>query len=497
MSNYRIGMVGLGVMGRNLLLNIAAHGFPVAGFDIAAAQAESLSAEAAGKEVFATSDLRAFVNALESPRAIIILVPPGKPVDMVLENLRPHLSPNDLVIDSGNSHYTDTERRIAESAGAFAFTGMGISGGEHGARHGASIMFGGTAELYARVEPMLKAVAATVDGDSCVARVGDRSAGHYVKMVHNGIEYGVMQLLAECYDLMHRGLGLSSPEISAIFESWNEGATAAYLVEISAIVLKQKDDRTGGPLVDLILDQARQKGTGRWTSQEAMKHGVPLGTIDVAVSARDLSAYREQRLAASHVITGPSEHIDGDATTYIAALREAFYDTMVIVYAQGMSLLTVASSQYSFHLDLETIARIWRGGCIIRAAVLEKIRAVYNSANELVNPLVAPVLVGEVANNQSDLRSVVAAAGRSGIPAPTMMAALSYFDGYRSSHLPANLIQAMRDYFGAHTYERIDQPGVFHTEWSGPHTSRLQPQMGKQETSSEQSATEGERRQGD
>jgi 6-phosphogluconate dehydrogenase len=470
MSTYRIGMVGLGVMGRNLLLNISTHGFPVAGFDISATQVETLVAESKGREVFATADLNAFVQGLEAPRSIIILVPPGKPVDAVLEQLRSRLGPHDLVIDSGNSHFSDTERRIAEYNGAFAFTGMGISGGEQGARHGASLMFGGTRELYARVEPMLRTVAAVVDGEPCVARVGERSAGHYVKMVHNGIEYGVMELIAECYDLMHRGLGMSNEKIADVFESWNQTYTASYLVEITAIVLRQPDAAGAGSLVDMILDQARQKGTGRWTSQEAMRHGVPLGTIDSAVGARDLSAYREQRLEAARVMGGPDGHIDVEAETFIRSLREAFYDTMVIAYAQGMSLLTIASHEYNYELDLETIAKIWRGGCIIRASLLERIRSVYRSGRDIVNPLIAPELVSEVAENQHDLRSVVAAATVAGIPIPTMMAALSYLDAYRSVRLPANLIQAQRDYFGAHTYERIDQPGSFHTDWSGPAT---------------------------
>ncbi|HVK40177.1 MAG TPA: NADP-dependent phosphogluconate dehydrogenase [Candidatus Kapabacteria bacterium] len=475
MSTYRIGMVGLGVMGRNLLLNISTHGFPVAGFDISPEQTASLIAGAQGREVFATSDLAAFIGALEAPRSIIILVPPGKPVDSVLEQLRPRLGAGDLVIDSGNSHFSDTERRIADTTGAFTFTGMGISGGEQGARHGASMMFGGTRELYARVEPMLAAVAATVDGSPCVARVGERSAGHYVKMVHNGIEYGVMELIAECYDLMRRGLGLTAAEIADVFDGWNRAETASYLVEITAIVLRQPDARTGAPLADMILDQARQKGTGRWTSQEAMRHGVPLGTIDAAVGARDLSAYREQRLEAAQIIGGPDARIEVDRAEFLKSLREAFYDTMVIIYAQGMSLLTVASREYNYDLDLAAIARIWRGGCIIRAALLERIGAIYRSSTDIVNPLIAPELLSEVASNQSDLRSVVATAARAGLPVPTMMAALSYFDAYRSQRLPANLIQAQRDYFGAHTYERIDEAGTFHTDWAGPATAGSTP----------------------
>jgi 6-phosphogluconate dehydrogenase len=461
-----IAMVGLGVMGRNLVLNMADHGFSVVGYDRDESKVAALRKEGQGKKVEAVSSPDDIVAKLSKPRAVMMLVPAGKPVDSVIRDMLPRLEPGDFLIDGGNSHFTDTDLRaktLAEKG--LKFIGVGISGGESGARHGPSMMPGGDAQAYERVRPILEACAAKVNGEPCVTHLGPGSAGHYVKMVHNGIEYGLMQLISETYALMKLGLGLSDDELHEVYKEWNQGELGSFLLEITAQIFCQVDDKTGQRLVDVILDAAKQKGTGMWTSQDAMALQVPTPTIDIAVSMRDLSAMKSEREAASRQAKRPSGKLDGDRKQFIQQLRGAFYASMIMTYAQGMAQLRQASQAYNYGLDPEAIARIWRGGCIIRAAVLEDIRRAFKARRDLPNLLIDAQLGGEVAKRQDDLRSVCRAAAQSGIPAPALMVSLAYFDGYHSSWLPANLIQAQRDCFGAHTYERVDEKGTFHTEW--------------------------------
>ncbi|HXG08551.1 MAG TPA: NADP-dependent phosphogluconate dehydrogenase [Gemmataceae bacterium] len=465
-QGYDLGMVGLGVMGRNLLLNMADHGYAVAGLDTNPDKVQALKTEGAGKKVDATTSAADFLAMLRRPRAVMLLVPAGRPVDAVIETLLPLLEPGDLIIDAGNSHFKDTDRRAKALADkGVHFFGMGVSGGEAGARSGPSIMPGGPQAAYERVRPILEAVAAQVNGEPCVTYLGPGSAGHYVKMVHNGIEYGLMQLLAECYDLMKRGLGLNNDELHAVFDQWNQGELNSFLIEITAQIFLKVDDKTGNRLVDMVLDVARQKGTGKWTSQDAMDLQVPIPTIDAAVSMRDLSGYEEERKAAAKALTGPSERYLGDRQAFLGRLRGALYAATIMTYAQGMAQLRKASQVYGYNLKLEDVARIWRGGCIIRATLLEDLRTAYQANPDLPNLLLDPNLGQAVATRQDDLRAVVGTAAQLGIPAPGFMASLGYYDGYRSARLPANLTQAQRDYFGAHTYERIDEKGTFHTDW--------------------------------
>jgi 6-phosphogluconate dehydrogenase len=411
-------------------------------------------------------DLQEFVGLLRRPRALILLVAAGDPVDAVIRELLPLLSPGDLIIDAGNSHFTDTNRRGRFLSGKkLNFLGMGISGGEAGARYGPSLMPGGPRQTYDRVAPILEAAAAHVNGDPCVTYLGPGSAGHYVKMVHNGIEYGLMELIVETYDLLKRGLGLTPAELAPLYDRWNQAELNSFLLEITAKIFSQKDDRTGQPLIDLILDKAKQKGTGMWTSWDAMDLQVGTPTIDVAVVMRDMSGYKEERENAAQVLAGPPPAFPGDRDRFIGQVKNALYAGMIATYAQGMALLQKASATYAYGLDLEAVARIWRGGCIIRAALLEDIRTAYKARADLPNLLMDPRLGQEFLKRQADLREVVKMAATLGLPAPGFMATLSYFDAYRSAVLPANLIQAQRDFFGAHTYERLDAPGTFHTEW--------------------------------
>ncbi|MEZ4865223.1 MAG: NADP-dependent phosphogluconate dehydrogenase [Caldilineaceae bacterium] len=463
---YQIGMVGLGVMGRNLVLNMADHGFAVVGYDRAEHQVTQLQKEAEQRPIAAVNRLEEFVAALSAPRAVMLLVPAGKPVDAVIHDLLPYLAPGDLLIDGGNSYYKDTTLRAkALAAKHIDYLGVGISGGEAGARHGPSIMPGGSHHAYQRVQPIFAAAAAQVNGEPCVAYLGPDAAGHYVKMVHNGIEYGLMQLLAESYDLMKRGLGLRDQEIQQVYSRWNETELNSYLLEITADIFQQKDATTGGWLIDEILDAARQKGTGKWTSQDAMDLGAPVPTIDVAVAMRNLSAYKEERVAAQSLLKGPTPTLQGDRATLIETLRNALYFGMITTYAQGMAQLQQASTAYDYDLNLAEVARIWRGGCIIRAALLEDIRTAYTAQPALPNLLLDPGFGQRLMEHQAALRTIVQTAAALGIAAPGFMTALAYFDGYRSAWLPANLIQAQRDYFGAHTYERVDEKGIFHTQW--------------------------------
>jgi 6-phosphogluconate dehydrogenase len=466
-GRHEIGMIGLGVMGRNMLLNMADHGFAVAGYDKDPAKVEELRKESAGDNIHGVGSIEGFIGLLHRPRAIMMLVPAGPPVDSVIGDLLPHLEKGDLIIDAGNSYFKDTNMRALRLAEkGLQLLGVGVSGGEEGARQGPSIMPGGPREAYERVRPLLEAIAAKVDGDPCVAYLGPGSAGHFVKMVHNGIEYALMQLLAETYDLMKRGLGVGDDELGDVYDIWNQGELESYLLEITSRIFGKFDESTGKPLIDEILDVARQKGTGMWTSQSAMELQVPIPTIDLAVAMRDLSALEKQREAAGEIFRRPVSPFGGDRQMFLVQLGHALYAGMILVYAQGMSVLAAASDKYQYHLDMEAVARIWRGGCIIRAALLETIRIAYRNHSGLPNLLLAPELSEKMLAHEQDLRCVVRTAIDLGLPVPCFMTALGYFDGYRSAWLPANLIQAQRDYFGAHSYERIDVKGTFHTDWT-------------------------------
>ena len=462
-----IGVVGLGTMGRNLALNLADHGFPVAVYNRTTEKTREFMAQETGsRDIRPGFELKEFAGLLRQPRAILIMVSAGDAVDAVIKEFLPLLEPGDLLIDGGNSHFTDTNRRGKFlAAKRLLFMGLGVSGGESGARYGPSLMPGGRREGYDRVGHLLESAAAHVNGDPCVAYLGPGSAGHYVKMVHNGIEYGLIQLIAETYDLMKRGLGMTPEELHRVYAGWNEAELSSYLLEITARIFLKKDDKTGKPLIDQIRDEAKQKGTGMWTSWEAMDLQVATPTIDIAVVLRGLSGYKAERLAAAQVLAGPKLEFGGDKARFLEKLKNALFAGMIATYAQGLALLKKASATYGYGLDLETVARIWRGGCIIRAALLEDIRAAFRTRPDLDNLLLDLKLGQEFMARQQDLRDVVAVAAELGLPAPGLMMTLAYFDAYRSSQLPANLIQAQRDYFGAHTYERLDAPGTFHTEW--------------------------------
>jgi 6-phosphogluconate dehydrogenase len=463
---FEIGMVGLGVMGRNLVLNMADHGFPVAGYDKDQTKVEALRTESSERNIRGAVNICDFIGLLRKPRAVMLLVPAGAPVDSVIKDLLPHLDKGDLIIDAGNSYFKDTNLRARNlMAKGIQFLGVGISGGEEGARHGPSIMPGGPKKAYERVRPVFEAAAAKVNGEPCVTWLGPGSAGHFVKMVHNGIEYAVMQLLAETYDLMKRGLGMKDDTMREVYALWNKGELNSYLVEITSHIFSKKDEKTGQRLIDEILDVAKQKGTGMWTSQSAMELQVPIPTIDLAVAMRDLSVFEEQREIASAVLPRPLRRFSGGRAPFLTQLRGALYTAMILTYAQGLAVLAAASDKFEYHLNLEAVARIWRGGCIIRAALLEDICAAFRARRELPNLLLARGLSRKVMKHQECLRQVVCHAAELGVPIPGLMVSLGYLDAYRSAWLPANLIQAQRDYFGAHTYERIDAKGTFHTEW--------------------------------
>jgi 6-phosphogluconate dehydrogenase len=462
-----IGLIGLGVMGRNFAQNMSDHGFSVAGYDRDKEKIQALMSEKTKQQdLRAGHDIKEFLGLLSRTRAVMMLVPAGDPVDAVIDELLPNLEPGDLVIDSGNSRFTDTNRRIRLIEGkGFLYLGMGMSGGESGARRGPSLMPGGARKGYERIAKILKAAAARVDNDPCVAYLGPGSAGHYVKMVHNGIEYALMQLISETYDLMKRGLQMEPDELHAVYDRWNREELNSYLIEITADIFLQKDEKTGKPLIDVILDEARQKGTGEWTAWDALDLQVPTFNIDIAVMMRDMSAYKNLREKAGHMLKGPSPRFEGERNPIIHQIKNALYATMIITYAQGMALLAKASKTYEYNLNLETVARIWRGGCIIRAALLEEIRSAHKSNPDLENLLLDAHLGQAVVARETDLRSVVRTGAALGLPMPGLMMALSYFDALRSGWLPANLIMAQRDYFGAHTYERVDEEGTFHTKW--------------------------------
>ena len=464
-----IGLVGLAVMGENLALNMAQHGFSVAVYNRTAERTRAFIAErAAGHNVVGTYTLADLVGSVERPRRIILMVKAGAAVDEVLGQLRPLLAPGDIVMDGGNSFFKDTERRAHDMAEAgFHYLGTGVSGGEEGALKGPSIMPGGPREAYELLAPVLTRIAAQVADGPCCTYIGPRGAGHYVKMVHNGIEYGDMQLIAEVYDILRKGTTLTTDEMSGLFNEWNQGELNSYLIGITAEILAYRDPDSGQPLVDLILDRAGQKGTGKWTSQNALDLGVPVPTIDAAIWSRNMSAYKAERVKASEVLGGPTAWSDLRLSRLLEALRNALYAAKVSSYAQGMSLLRAASHEYGYDLNLSEIARIWKGGCIIRARLLDQIQAAFAAEPDLPNLMVAPAFVDALGSAQEDWRLVVQRARQMGVPCPALSASLDYYDSYRRSRLPANLIQAQRDYFGAHTYERVDRPGTFHTEWTG------------------------------
>lgn len=462
-----IGMVGLGVMGRSLLLNIAEHGFSAAGYDKDPLRLDALREEAGTYPVRLAHDVPTFTALLTPPRAVILLVPAGPIVDNVLHDLVPYLELGDLVIDSGNSHFTDTDLRAQtlENKGLH-FMGMGISGGEEGARFGPSMMPGGMEQDYQRVQKILEAIAARVADEPCVAYLGARSAGHYVKMVHNGIEYGMMQLIAEAYDLLHRGLGLPHDQLGDIFEQWNQAELNAYLVEITAEIVRTEDELTGKPLVGFVLDAARQLGTGMWASQDALELRVPTPTIDTSVAMRNLSALQDERSALGSRFGVQSRRFTGEPAEMVEKIRRALYASFILTFAQGFSQSAAASRAYGYNLDPETIARIWRGGCIIRSALLEPIRNAFSHQPDMPNMLLDEGIGNAVSERLPDLCHVVQSSAELSLPVPAFMASLSYFESLRSVTLPANLIMAQRDYFGAHTYERVDKRGIFHTQWS-------------------------------
>ncbi len=467
---YDIAVVGLGVMGENLALNIESKGFPVAGFDLDPEKAKAAVKKWAGKARMATfPSLAATAKALALPRKILIMVPAGKPVDAVIQELKPLLARGDILLDGGNSFFQDTDRRGRElEALGIRYIGAGVSGGEEGALHGPALMPGGPEDAYRQVEPILTSIAAKVEEGPCCGYIGRGGAGHYVKMVHNGIEYGIMQLICEAYDFMKSVLGMTAPEMQHIFAGWNRSELNSYLIEITAAVLGKLDTDTGKPIVDVILDRAGQKGTGKWTSQNALDLGIAIPTINAALEARILSAFKDERVAASKVLAGPSLTAAAGREPQISVLQDALRLAIVTCYAQGFALMREASKEYGYNLALKEIARIWKGGCIIRAKVLDSIRGAFAANPDLPNLLVAEPF-SRLANELQDrLRRIVGAAIDRGVPALALAASLGYIDSYRRPTLPANLLQAQRDYFGAHKYERIDKPRgqQFHTEWT-------------------------------
>jgi 6-phosphogluconate dehydrogenase len=471
MSLQSFGVIGLAVMGENLALNVERNGFPIAVYNRTKAKTDNfMTTRAQGKNVKATYSIEEFCAALETPRKILIMVQAGKPVDAVIQELKPFLSKGDVIIDGGNSLFEDTDRRTAELEDTgLTFIGMGVSGGEEGALNGPSMMPGGTEAAYRNLEPILTKIAAQVDDGPCVAYIGKGGAGHYVKMVHNGIEYGDMQLIAEAYDLLKNVAGLDDKQLHEVFTEWNKtDELNSFLIEITADIFKYIDPETNKPLVELILDAAGQKGTGRWTVQSALELGVSIPTIIAAVNARIISSIKTERVAASKVLTGPEGKFTGDVKVFIDQVRDALYCSKICSYAQGMALLGAASTAYNYDLNLSETARIWKGGCIIRAGFLNKIKDAFKTDPKLPNLLLATEFRQTILDRQTAWREVIAQAAKLGIPVPAFSASLDYFDSYRRASLPQNLTQAQRDYFGAHTYKRVDKPEseAFHTEWT-------------------------------
>ncbi|CAI8735127.1 MULTISPECIES: NADP-dependent phosphogluconate dehydrogenase [Bacillus] len=467
MAKQQIGVVGLAVMGKNLALNIESRGFSVSVYNRSSEKTEEFLKEAEGKNVVGTYSIEEFVASLEKPRKILLMVKAGTPTDATIQSLLPHLEKGDILIDGGNTYYKDTQRRNRELAeSGIHFIGTGVSGGEEGALKGPSIMPGGQKEAHELVKPILEAISAKVDGEPCTTYIGPDGAGHYVKMVHNGIEYGDMQLISESYFILKHIVGLSSDELHEVFSEWNKGELDSYLIEITADIFTKKDEETGKPLVDVILDKAGQKGTGKWTSQSALDLGVPLPIITESVFARFISSMKEERVKASKLLAGPeAKPAAENKEELIEAVRKALFMSKICSYAQGFAQMKAASEEYGWDLKYGDIAMIFRGGCIIRAAFLQKIKEAYDRDPELDNLLLDPYFKNIVESYQGALRKTISLAVEQGIPVPCFSSALAYFDSYRTATLPANLIQAQRDYFGAHTYERTDKEGIFHTEW--------------------------------
>jgi 6-phosphogluconate dehydrogenase len=466
-----IGLIGLAVMGQNLVLNLNDHGYRVAVYNRTTSKvSQFIEEEASGREITGTYSVQEFVAALEPPRKIMLMVKAGQPVDATITQLLPYLDKGDIIIDGGNSYFPDTIRRAREiEAKGLLFVGTGVSGGEEGARYGPSIMPGGSADAWPLIKDIFQGIAAKVDdGIPCCDWVGPDGAGHFVKMVHNGIEYGDMQLISEAYQLLKDLPGLSHPQMQAVFSEWDKGVLDSYLIEITADILGFLDE-DGSPLVEKILDSAGQKGTGRWTAINALELGIPLTLIGEAVLARSLSALKDERSAASKVLTGPQHQFAGDVASMVEDVRQALYASKIISYTQGYMLMRAAAEEYNWDLNYGGIALMWRGGCIIRSVFLGKIKEAYDNNPGLENLLLDPYFRAEVVDAQAAWRRVTALAVQNGIPIPAISSALSFFDGYRSERLPANLLQAQRDYFGAHTYERVDKPRgeFFHTNWTG------------------------------
>ena len=466
-DKYKLGMIGLGTMGRNLLLNMADHGFAVAGYDKDASKLTLLENEGTGKPVRAYTSLNDFVNSLDHPKVIMLLVPAGKIVDAVIDELQPLLAAGDIIIDGGNSHFNDTTARVNRLAEiGLHFFGMGISGGEEGARTGPSMMPGGDMEAYLFVKPVLESIAAKVNGDACVTYIGPGSSGHFVKMVHNGIEYALMQLIADTYKIMKKGLQMNNEKIHELFAKWNKGKLQSYLLEITADIFLYQN-ANGSFLIDQIKDEAKAKGTGKWTTQISTDLELPIPTIDIAVAMRDLSKYKSLRTEASKAYKSDNNNfIEKDQEEFLAKLEDAFYFSMILIYGQGMHLLSKASVAYDYKLKLDEIAKIWRGGCIIRASFLEIIYSAFKTNSSLSHLLLDKDVQSIINKITPPAREIVVKAITAGISIPVYTDTLSYFDALRSRQMPSNLIQAQRDYFGAHTYELIGKEGSFHTDWN-------------------------------
>jgi len=465
-QKYKLGMIGLGVMGRNLVLNMADHGFSVAGHDNDPKKVQMLNSEGKNHPIHAFESVKDFIDALDTPKTVIMLVPAGAPVDSVIGDITPLLAERDIIIDAGNSFFKDTDRRADMlSKKKISFLGVGVSGGAHGARFGPSIMPGGPQEAYKQVRDVFEAVAAHVDDTPCVTWLGPGSAGHYVKMVHNGIEYALMQLISETYDIADQVLGLSYDQLSHTFARWNEGPLNSFLVQITADIFKKIDDKTHKHLLDVILDEAHQKGTGAWSSESAMELQVAVPVIDTAVAMRYLSSDKSFRQEESRLLAGPSFRFQGDPEALIDDLHDALLAGFITGYSQGFSLLHRASDVMQYNLDKEKIAAIWRGGCIVRSSLLHDIMRAYQRNPAMGSLLEDKEISEHLAKRHTALRRVARIAAEAGVPAPGLMSVLSYYDSARSSWLPANLIQAQRDYFGSHQYQRVDQQGSFHTQW--------------------------------
>ncbi len=468
MGDANIGLIGLAVMGENLVLNMEDHGFKVAVYNRTVSKVDNfLSGGAKERNIVGAHSIEDFISLLEKPRKVMLMVKAGQPVDDFINMVAPHLDKGDIIIDGGNSHFADTRRRTKElEARGLLYIGTGVSGGEEGARNGPSIMPGGSPAAWPFIKPIFQAIAAKVaDGSPCCEWVGDNGAGHFVKMVHNGIEYGDMQLICEAYYIMANALGMSADELHLVFDEWNQGDLDSYLIDITTKIFARKDPDTGKAIVDVILDTAGQKGTGKWTSQIALDLGIATPTITEAVFARCMSAIKAERMAASRELSGPEGKYQGDEKAFIDAIRDALYASKICSYAQGFAMMREASQVYGWNLKFGNIALMWRGGCIIRARFLDRIKEAFDTEPELANLMLAPYFKERMNACQPNWRKVISVSAELGIPVPAFSSALAYFDSYRRDRLPANLIQAQRDFFGAHTYNRVDKEGVFHTEW--------------------------------